>query len=167
MPWREKEYHCGGHSWRGGLFTKQLKKWVKAVFLLGCYECIFHGTGNSAQLCRNFGISGWCWTPQTPPRYATGCVWYRNLIYEEPDISQLWLNLRDLLARGDFITVVSLQVRLPANQPAHQLIEHFVLWLLIKKMNFKENSYILGGPVPGVEPGTGTSHLFERRYNDP
>jgi len=31
---------------------------VKAVFLLGCYGCIFHGTGNSAQLCQNFGISG-------------------------------------------------------------------------------------------------------------
>ena len=53
-----KKHHCGGHSWRGGLFTKQLKKWVKAVFLLGCYGCIFHGTGNSAQLCQNFGISG-------------------------------------------------------------------------------------------------------------
>jgi hypothetical protein len=25
-------------------------KWIKPVFLLGCYGCIFHGTGNSAQL---------------------------------------------------------------------------------------------------------------------
>ena len=58
----------GSHSWRGGLFTKQLKKWVKAVFLVGCYGCIFHVTGNSAQLCQNFGISGGgVWTPQTPP----------------------------------------------------------------------------------------------------
>jgi len=40
---------------------------VKAVFLLGCYGCIFHGTGNSAQLCQNFGISEGVWTPQTPP----------------------------------------------------------------------------------------------------
>jgi hypothetical protein len=24
----------------------------------GCYGCIFHGAGNSAQLCQNFGISG-------------------------------------------------------------------------------------------------------------
>jgi hypothetical protein len=32
-------------------------KWVKLVFLLGYYGCIFHGTGNSAQLCQNFGIS--------------------------------------------------------------------------------------------------------------
>jgi hypothetical protein len=31
---------------------------VKPVFLLGCYGCIFHGTGNSAQLCQNFGILG-------------------------------------------------------------------------------------------------------------
>ena len=62
-----KKYHCGGHSWRGGLFTQQLKKWVKAVFLLGCYGCIFHGTGNSSQLCQNFVILGGVWTPQTPP----------------------------------------------------------------------------------------------------
>jgi hypothetical protein len=48
-------------------------KWVKPVFLLGCYGCILHGTGNSTRLCQNFGISGWgvggC-TP-TSPRYAT------------------------------------------------------------------------------------------------
>jgi hypothetical protein len=31
---------------------------VKPVFLLGGYGCIFYGTGNSAQLCQNFGISG-------------------------------------------------------------------------------------------------------------
>jgi hypothetical protein len=34
-------------------------KWVKPVFWLGCYGCIFHGTWNSAQLCQNFGISWW------------------------------------------------------------------------------------------------------------
>jgi hypothetical protein len=22
----KRKYHCGGHSWRGGIFTKQLKK---------------------------------------------------------------------------------------------------------------------------------------------
>jgi hypothetical protein len=31
-------------------------KWVNPVFWLG-YRLIFHGTGNSAQLCQNFGIS--------------------------------------------------------------------------------------------------------------
>jgi hypothetical protein len=31
---------------------------VKPVFLLGCYGGSFHGTGDSAQLCQNFGISG-------------------------------------------------------------------------------------------------------------
>jgi hypothetical protein len=36
---------------------------VKPVFLLGCYGCIFHGTGNSAQLCQNFGILGAFGTP--------------------------------------------------------------------------------------------------------
>jgi hypothetical protein len=52
------------------------------VVLLGCYGCIFHGTGNSAQLCQNFGISGGGggWTPQTPlsvrhwyQEYFLGC----------------------------------------------------------------------------------------------
>src|SRR5215510_6315541 len=33
---------------------------IGPIFLLGCYGCIFHGTGNSAQLCQNFGISGGC-----------------------------------------------------------------------------------------------------------
>ena len=40
---------------------------VKAVFLLGCYGCIFHGTGNSAELCQNFGISGGFEHPKPPP----------------------------------------------------------------------------------------------------
>jgi hypothetical protein len=31
---------------------------MKSVFLLGCYGCIFHGTGNLARLCHNFGIPG-------------------------------------------------------------------------------------------------------------
>ena len=77
----KKKYHCGGDSWRGGLFTKQLKKWVKAVLLLGCYGCIFHGTGNSAQLCQNFGISeggGWgrVWTPPSPSVRHCPCMIY-------------------------------------------------------------------------------------------
>jgi hypothetical protein len=29
---------------------------VKPVILLGCYRCIFHGTGSSAQHCQNYGI---------------------------------------------------------------------------------------------------------------
>jgi hypothetical protein len=33
-------------------------KWMKPIFWLGCYGCIFHGTGNSAQLFQNFEISG-------------------------------------------------------------------------------------------------------------
>jgi hypothetical protein len=42
-------------------------KWVKPVLGFGCYGCIFPGTGNSAQLCQNFGISGGGINPQTPP----------------------------------------------------------------------------------------------------
>jgi hypothetical protein len=33
-------------------------KWMKPVFVLGCYGCIFHRTGNSVQLCQNVGIWG-------------------------------------------------------------------------------------------------------------
>jgi hypothetical protein len=36
-------------------------------FLLGCYGCIFHGPGNSGQLCQNFGISGGGGCLNTPP----------------------------------------------------------------------------------------------------
>jgi hypothetical protein len=36
---------------------RSIWKWAKPVFLLVCDGCIFHGTGNSAQLCQNFGIS--------------------------------------------------------------------------------------------------------------
>jgi len=65
------------------------------------------------------------------PTVVRRCVWYRNLIYEETNINQQWLNLRNLLAGGDLITLGSLQLKTPS-QPAHQLIEYFVLWLLIQ-----------------------------------
>jgi hypothetical protein len=73
-----------GDSWRGSLFIK-LKKWVKPVFLLSCYGCIFHGTGNSAQLCQNFGISGvgGLNSANPPPRYVTETdpVWGHVSLY--------------------------------------------------------------------------------------
>ena len=74
---RKKNTTVGGHSWRGGLFTKQLKKLVKAAFLLGCYGCIFHGTGNSGQLCQNFGISGvgGFEHPKPPPPSVRHCTY--------------------------------------------------------------------------------------------
>jgi hypothetical protein len=53
----------------------------------GCYGCIFHGTGNSAQLCQNFGISGGRLNPQNPPRYATAQtrgVWWIKGPYNAP-----------------------------------------------------------------------------------
>jgi hypothetical protein len=40
-------------------------KWVKSVFLLDCYGCIFHGNGYSAQLCQNFRI--WMGVEPLPP----------------------------------------------------------------------------------------------------
>jgi hypothetical protein len=45
---------------------------VKHILLLGCYGCIFHGTGNLVQLCQNFGIpgGGGVRTPPNTLRYA-------------------------------------------------------------------------------------------------
>jgi hypothetical protein len=63
-----REHRSGGGSPPSQGFYS-ICKWVKPVFLLDCYICIFHGTGNSAQLChQNFGISGGGgWTLQTTP----------------------------------------------------------------------------------------------------
>jgi hypothetical protein len=58
-------------------------KWAKPVFWLGCYRCIFHGTGNLAQLFINFGISGGggVWTPQTPPLLGTPVLFSLTTVY--------------------------------------------------------------------------------------
>jgi hypothetical protein len=37
----------------------------------GCYGCIFHGTGNSVQLCQNFRISEGGFEPPQPPPLGT------------------------------------------------------------------------------------------------
>jgi hypothetical protein len=60
------KFSWGHRAERTGIWGRQphshrfcsICKWVNPVFLLVCYGCIFHGTGNSAQLCQNFGISG-------------------------------------------------------------------------------------------------------------
>jgi hypothetical protein len=52
---------------------RSICKWVKPIFLLGCYGCIFHGTGNSVWLCQNFGISRGVWTPQ--PHSIRHCIY--------------------------------------------------------------------------------------------
>jgi hypothetical protein len=59
-------------------------KWMKPIFWLGCYGCIFHGTGNSAQLCRNFGISGvGVWNPNPPP-FGTPLVYMNLFTWNSP-----------------------------------------------------------------------------------
>jgi hypothetical protein len=79
---RFNKFSWGQRAERTGIWGQQppiqgfrsIFKLVKPVFWLGCYGCIFHGTGNSAQLFQSFGISGvgvWTPTPQIPPRYAT------------------------------------------------------------------------------------------------
>jgi hypothetical protein len=68
------------------------------------YRCIFHGTGNSAQLCQNFGIPGGgevstLWAPLGTPLMETSChirisnlfLWERTIgnrrLYESKDYS--------------------------------------------------------------------------------
>jgi hypothetical protein len=75
--WRTQDFFRGGgevnkFSWgqraeKTGIWGRwppsqgfhSICKWIKPVFWLRGYGCpsIFHGTGNSAQLCQNFGIS--------------------------------------------------------------------------------------------------------------
>jgi hypothetical protein len=61
-------------------------KWVNPVFWLGCHGCIFRGTGNSAQLCQNFGISGGGgFEPPTPPpsvRHWYACNMHGDMVYK-------------------------------------------------------------------------------------
>jgi hypothetical protein len=46
-------------------------KWVKPVFLLGCYRCIFHRTGNSARLCQT---SEFWWVGFEAPPSVRHCL---------------------------------------------------------------------------------------------
>jgi hypothetical protein len=65
--------------------------WVKPIFLLACYGCIFHGTRNSAQLCQNFGITwGRGGSAYQTPRYATGvwCMLSAALPHTDPNSEQ-------------------------------------------------------------------------------
>jgi hypothetical protein len=63
-------------------------KWVKPVFLLGCYGCIFHGTRNLAQLCQNLGFWGFL-NPPNPPRYATAC---QHFVHDAYFVKALQIN---------------------------------------------------------------------------
>jgi hypothetical protein len=59
---------CG--RWPPSQGFHSICKWVKPVFLLGCYGFIFHGSRNLAQF-RNFGGGGFEPPKPPPPRSAT------------------------------------------------------------------------------------------------
>jgi hypothetical protein len=44
---------------------------IRVVFLLGCYRCIFHGTGNSAHFFITSDLGGEPLEHPSPPRYTT------------------------------------------------------------------------------------------------
>ena len=53
-----KKYHCGGHSWRGGLFTQQLKKMSEIHILVRLLRMYFPRNwefGSALSKFRNFG----------------------------------------------------------------------------------------------------------------
>jgi hypothetical protein len=96
--WRSQEFIFRGwfnkFSWgqraeRAGIWGKQppsqgfhsICKLVKPVFWLGCYGCIFHGTGNSAQFCQNFGISGGGGFEPPKPPLGTSLAYMYHLYY--------------------------------------------------------------------------------------
>jgi hypothetical protein len=59
-----KKFSWGWRAEKTGIWGRQppcqvfhsICKWIKPVFWLGCYGCIFHGTGNSAQFWQNIRI---------------------------------------------------------------------------------------------------------------
>jgi hypothetical protein len=89
-------------------------KWVKLVFLLGCYGCIFHVTGDSVPLFPNFGISGagGCWTPPLdtplvrrlfPPELILGCSSDKNCkqcFRDSESCPRVWAVLWRRMAKG-------------------------------------------------------------------
>jgi hypothetical protein len=69
----QREWGSGGSSPLVRGSAQFANEWN--TFLLGCYRCIFHGTGNSVQLCQNFGISrGGGVEPPNPTQYTNGCA---------------------------------------------------------------------------------------------
>jgi hypothetical protein len=76
----QRERGSGGGSPLVRGSTQFSNEW-NPYFVLGCYGCIFHGTGNLAQLCQNFEISGWVWT--SPPQHPSvrHCDWLNKYIF--------------------------------------------------------------------------------------
>jgi hypothetical protein len=68
----KKKYHCGGHSWRGGLFTKQLKEMSESRIIVRFLRMYFPRNwefGSALSKLTTFGGGGV--EPPNPPRYAT------------------------------------------------------------------------------------------------
>ena len=139
----ERKITTGGDMWRGGLFVKQLKKWVKPIFLSGCYRCIFHRTGNLAQLCQDFRISGGgggVFNPptQTPPHSTplvqctqlSGKTWhlYGTNSFQTPWSESLWqlsFFLNPNYDRGVKFTKTSLKTHI-ADQQSFRKVPHIL-----------------------------------------
>jgi hypothetical protein len=61
----------GRENWDLGAVVHSIRKWMEPVFWLDCYELILQGTGNSAQIWQNFGLSGGLNPPNPTLRYIT------------------------------------------------------------------------------------------------
>jgi hypothetical protein len=119
---------------------RSICKWLKPVFVLGCYGCIFQRIGNSAQICQNFGISGGgggVWNPQTPPlvrhwfaQWIERCVVWRNLresrCYLPVTRTVTWMSV--------WIRKALRQVIWPLCFPGYSVLTHTLNWRLNLKL---------------------------------
>jgi hypothetical protein len=67
FSWRQRAERTG--TWGRQPLSQgfhSICKWMQLAFWLGCYEYIFHGTGDLVELCQNFEISGGGGGGQTP-----------------------------------------------------------------------------------------------------
>jgi hypothetical protein len=75
--------------WHASQGFRSIRKWVNPVFLLGCYGCIFHGTGNSARISQNVGIRGGGFDPPPPPGTSL-LTWIWTDEFEQETMTKLY-----------------------------------------------------------------------------
>jgi hypothetical protein len=78
---------------------------VKPVFLLGCYGCIFHGTGIRpifVKKIRNFGGVG---VYTTTPNPLTVCHWFNMTVTANPLQAWTFPKVTGSLTLPDFKTI--------------------------------------------------------------
>ena len=113
-----------------------LSHWPRGLRTLACWYCGFESHRGYGFLsvvsvmCCQVEVSAIELITRPEESYRLCCVVVcviETSSIEEPNINQLWLNLRDLFAGGNLITLLSLQVTLPASTLAYRVL---VLWFI-------------------------------------